>query len=95
MALPLAQNLTQLTNYWLNEMNQYEPILYFDLDTLVNLMEKEPLALTAVAIAFLNIVFTIFFKVSDYFKELWKRSGCIEAHRLLVLSNKTPRTNRA
>ncbi|MEB3287823.1 MAG: hypothetical protein VKJ04_10005 [Vampirovibrionales bacterium] len=69
--IPLAQSLSlsQWFNYWMNELNQYEPILYFDWDTMINLIEKEPLAMTAVGIAFLNILLTIIFKVSDYFKE--------------------------
>lgn len=77
---------------WIQELSQYEPILYFDWDTFVNLLEKEPLALTAVAIAFLNIVFTIFFKLSDSWKEARKEAQQravlhIEAHPIQAAKN--------
>ena len=75
MSLLLASSsITQVIQSWINEFSQYEPILYFDWDTFINLLEKEPLALTAVLIAFFNIIFTIMFKLSDSWKESRKES---------------------
>lgn len=56
---------------WLNPYN-YEPAIYFDPDTFLDVLEKEPLAITAVTFSMLSVVLTVFFKLWDYWRDTKK-----------------------